>query len=357
MKMFIPAIMCCFLLSGCAEEQIIDRIKMIESIGYDSNGDTFKSSSAYADYEKNTRLRLFTSESQTFSGVWISLTAQSDDQVVLGQMRTIVISDKLARNGIQELFKGLLRDQFISNNANVLISIGDANELLTKNLQNPPFFLADMVKQNMDKGSTPFTNTHLMLDQYYGEGQDLFLPVVNIDKDDMIHMDGVGVFEKDKLRLLLTKKEAFFLKLLKDKPRTMMGYYEFLNDQNEKLHFKVIRGNCNFSLPAQDKVIVSLKLRTELRDIPITINAVDKSDFLDLKKQIEQHISEEINELLKKFQKNTVDPIGIGELFRSKGGTWNEQAFNTNSYANLKFEVNTEILITQTGVGIGAEQH
>jgi spore germination protein len=317
MKKFFTALFFCLLLSGCSEEKIIDRIKIIESIGYDTNGNTYKSSSSYAAFEKNLRLHLFTAESQTFSGVWISLTAQSDDQVVLGQMRTIVISEKLARKGIQELVKGLLRDQFISNNSHVLITNGDANEILTENLQNPPFFLSDLVKQNMAKGNTPFTNTHLMLDQYYGEGQDVFLPVVNKNKNGSLHLDGVGVFKKNKLRLLLNKKEALFIKLLKDKSRTMTGYYELQTDQNETIHFKILQGKCTFSTPRKDKVIISLKLKTELRDLPITISAIEKSDFLDLKKKIEQHISKELSELLKKLQLNTVDPVGFGELYRN----------------------------------------
>ncbi|MCZ8512746.1 Ger(x)C family spore germination protein [Paenibacillus filicis] len=357
MKMYVPTLFFCFLISGCAKEQIIDRIKIMDSIGYDMDGDTFRSSSSYAAYEKKTRLRLFTAESKTFKGVWIPFAAQSDAQVVVGQLRTFVISEKFARRSIQELASSLLRDPLVSNNATVLITKQKASEIVSDIARNPPFFLSDMVKQNMEDGNTPFTNTHQLLDQYYGEGQDVFLPVLNKNKNGLLQMDGVGVFKGDKLRLMLTDKEAFFLKLLKDKPGTMTGYYDFITEQKEKIAFKILQGKRNLSPKQHDKVVISLMLHIEPREIPKTKSIIDKSDFLDLKKQIEQHVSNEINVLLKTFQMNNVDPVGFGELFRSRERTWNEQEFSKKTYANLKFEVKTEITITQSGVGIGAEQH
>lgn len=357
MKMYAPILFFCVLISGCAKEQIIDRIKIIENVGYDMDGDTFRSTASIAAYEKNARLRLFTSESQTCPGVLGPFTAQSDNLVERGQLRTIVISEKFARRSIQELASTLLRDQFISNYATVLITKQEVSEIMSETVRHPPFFLSDMVKQNMENGNTPFTNTHQLLDQYYGEGQDVFLPVLNKNKNGVLQMDGVGVFKGDKLRLMLTDKEAFFLKLLKDKPRTMTGSYEFMTEQKEKINFKVLQGKRNLSPEPNDKVVITLTLQIDPRYIPKTKSVIDKSDYLDLKKQIEQHVSNEISVLLKTFQMNNVDPVGFGRLFRSRERTWNEQEFSKKTYPNLKFEVKTEITITQSGVGIGAEKH
>ncbi|MFC5447443.1 Ger(x)C family spore germination protein [Paenibacillus aestuarii] len=355
MKKFVSILLVCFLISGCARQEIIDRIKILQCVSFDVQGDLFKSSGAYASYQKKERLRLITAEAETFSGVWLPQNTKSDHQIVTGQIRTFVISEKFARKSIQALAMGLLRDQSVSNNVTIVISKQEISTIMSEALKNPPFYLSDLIKQNMEKGSTPLTNAHFMLDQYYGEGQDVYLPVVDQDEKGLIHMDGVGVFYEDKLRLLLTDKESFLLRLLKEKSKTMTGAYEFRGRENEVYNIRILHGKRNISYKEKDSVIISLKLYIQLKELPKAKNVIRKSDLLELQHDIEQHFTSEISDMLKKFQMNAVDPIGFGELYRSNHRNWNEQEYKNKTYPNIKFEVNSEVIISQTGVGIGAE--
>ncbi|MBP1963000.1 Ger(x)C family spore germination protein [Paenibacillus aceris] len=355
MKRYVSILLVCFLISGCAKQEIIDRIKIVQSVGFDVQGDIFKSSGTYASYQKKELLRLMNVEAQTFGGVWLPQNTKSDDQIVTGQIRTIVISEKFARKSIQPLAMSLLRDQVVSNNATIVISKQEVSTIMSEALKNPPFYLSDLIKQNMEKGNTPLTNAHSVLNQYYGEGQDVYLPVLDQDENGLIHLDGVGVFKEDKLRLLLTEKESLLLKLLKDKSKTMIGSYEFRRRENEPIYFKILYGKRNISHDQNDSVVISLKLHIQLRELPKTISSVSNSDLLDLKHDIEQHFTSEISDMLKKFQMNAVDPIGFGELYRSNHRNWNEQEYKNKTYPNIKFEVNSEIIISQSGVGVGAE--
>lgn len=355
MKKYVPALLVSILISGCAKQEIIDRIKILQSVGYDIQGDTFKTSASYASYKKQARLRLLTAEAQTFTGVWLPSNTKSDELVVFGQLRTMVISEKFARRSIQELADSLLRDPVISNTATVIIAKKEVSEIMSETLKNPPFYLSELIKQNMENGNTPSTNTHLMLDQYYGEGQDVYVPVLDRDENGVLRMDGAGVFKEDKLRLLLTDKEALFLKILKDKSKTMTGSYEFTTKQKEPIYLKILHGKRNISPEQNDTAVISLKLNINLRELPKGKSSVDKRDLHEIKQQIEQHIAGEISALLKKFQMNDVDPIGFGEIYRSKDRNWNEREFKNKTYPNITFEVNPEIIISQSGVGIGAE--
>lgn len=353
MKMHVGALCLCFLLSGCAKQQIIDKIKILQSIGYDIQGETFKSSASYSSYEKKARLQVLTAESQTFGGVHIALTTQSEDPIVIGQVRTCVISEKFARRGLQELASSFVRDPLVSSNAAVVITKQETSSILSETLKYPPYYLSDLVKQNMEYGNIPSTNIHLLLDQYFGEGQDVYLPMLNKDEKGAFHLEGVGVFKGDKLHLLLTNKEAFFLKILKDKSRTISSYYEFTSKQKEKIFFQILHEERKVSLQQNDRAVIFLKLIIDIREIP-NKSSVDKSDLLELKKQIENHFSKEITTMLEKFQNNNIDPIGFGELYRSKEKKWNQQEFSHTSYPKIKFEVDTEIVIQQSGVGISA---
>ncbi|KRE64116.1 Ger(x)C family spore germination protein [Paenibacillus sp. Soil750] len=355
MKMYVSILLVCFLLSGCAKRDIIDQIKIVQCLGFDVQGDTFKTSASYASYQKKERLRLMIAEAQTFSGIWIPHNKQSDEHIVSGQVRSLVISEKFARKSIQDLASSLLRDPVMSNNATIVITKQEVSTIMSETLKNPPFYLSDQINQNMKNGNTPLTNAHLLLDQYYGEGQDVYLPLLDQDKNGLFRLDGVGVFKEDKLRLLLNDKEALMLKLLKDKSKTMTGAYEFLGRENKPIYFKILHGKGSISHEQNDSVVISLKLHIQLRELPKTISSVSKSDLLELKHDIEQHFTSEISDMLKKFQINAVDPIGFGEIYRSKNRNWNELEYKNKTYPNIKFEVNSEINISHSGVGIGAE--
>ncbi|MEC0270975.1 Ger(x)C family spore germination protein [Paenibacillus anseongense] len=357
MKMSALALLVCILLSGCAKKEIIDRIKILQSVSLDvDQGETFKASASYASYKKNAQLQLLTAEAQTFSGVWLPHNMKSEELVVYGQLRGIVISEKLARRSIQELVSTLLVDPVISNNTFIVIAKKEVTSIISNGLKKPSFYMSELIKQNMNNGNTPSSNSHLLLDQYYGEGQDVYLPGLDLDDKGLLHLNGVGIFKGDKLRLWLTNQEAFFLKLLKDRSKTMTGSYEFSTKQKDTINMKILHGKRNISPKRNATAFISLKLQVNLKSLPKTKSPVVKSDLLEVKQQIENHFAGEVSDLLKKLQQNEVDPIGFGEIFRSKDRSWSEKEFMKNTYPNIKFEVKPEINILQTGVGISAEQ-
>ncbi|SDN43247.1 germination protein, Ger(x)C family [Paenibacillus sp. yr247] len=350
MKTYLPILFVCFLLSGCAQAQIVDRMKIIQSVGFDMHGDTIRGSHLYSAYEKKARLLLLTTEAQTIYGLLAPLTTQSDRPVASGQLRTFVISEKFARRGISELASALVLDPLVGSHSTVIITKQNASDILSEALKYPPFYLANLIKQNMENGNTPSTDIHIFLNQYFGEGQDVYLPILHKDPKGVLQMDGLGVFKEDKLKLTLTNKEGLYVKLLKDKTNIILGTYEFKSKQKDKISLKIIYGNRKITVQ-NEKAVLSLKLNIEMRDYPTSIKTSDKNQILELKKQIENNLTTEITNMLENFQKNNVDPIGLGDLNRSKQRNWNEQEFMNLIYPNMKFEVHIEIKILQLGVG------
>lgn len=352
MKRYVPLLFFCFLLSGCAKEQIIDRIKLIQSIGIDLHGDTLKVSGTYGAYEKKARLFLLVGEGKSFHEILTPFTSQSDHPIAIGQLQTLVISEKMARRGISEFASSIVRDPLISNRSALVLTTDQASDILAETLKYPPIYLSNLITQNMENGNIPYTNGHIFLDQYFGEGQDVFLPILGKDPKGVLQMDGVGVFHGDKLKLLLTNKKGLFIKLLKDdKVNIQSSTYNFKNDQNEQISFKIIYSKRKM-IVQNEKALISLKLDIDLGEYPETLKIFENNnDMLDLKKQIENNLAAEIKAMLENFQKNLVDPIGIGNLHRTRQRNWNEQKFTAQIYPNIKFDVQTEVTILSLGVG------
>ncbi|MBP3963144.1 Ger(x)C family spore germination protein [Paenibacillus lignilyticus] len=352
MRKYVLFLVLCLVLAGCAQEQIIDRIKLIESIGYDLQGEAYRISGTYCAYEKKVKLFLLEGEVHSFNEVLTSFTSQSDHPIAIGQLRTIVISERIAGRGITELANTLVRDPLISNRTTLVLTTNQADEILAESIKYPPVYLSNLLKQNMDTGNMPFTNGHIFLDQYFGEGQDVYLPIVVKGPKGVLQVDGVGIFLGDQLKLKLPNINGLFIKLLTtDKIGIQSGTYNFKNDQNKQITFKIISSKRKLTV-TNDKANISLKLNIDLGDYPVAMKVFENSnDMLALKKQIESNLSAEMRAMLELFQKNLVDPIGIGNLARSRERKWNERDFMTQHYPNLDFDVKTEVTILSLGVG------
>ncbi|WP_219837120.1 Ger(x)C family spore germination protein [Paenibacillus sp. R14(2021)] len=352
MKKYVPLLFCCFLLSGCAKEQIVDRIKLIQSVGNDLQGDTIKVSATYLAFEKKARLLLLEGKSKSFNEAFTPFASQTDHPIAIGQLQTLVINEKLARRGISDLASSIVRDPLISNRSTLVLTTGQASDILAETLKYPPAYLSNLIKQNMENENTPITNGHVFLDQYFGAGQDVFLPILIKDSKGILQMDGVGVFHGDQLKLLLTNKRGLFIKLLKeDKVEIHASRYTFKNDQNELISFKIIYSKPKITIQ-NEKAFISMKLDIDLGDYPATLNVFENNnDMLEVKKQIENHFTTEIKAMLEYFQTNHVDPIGIGSLDRTRHRDWNEQKFYARIYPKLKFDVRTQVKILSLGVG------
>ncbi|MBW7453764.1 Ger(x)C family spore germination protein [Paenibacillus sepulcri] len=351
MKGHILALFCCCLLSGCAQVRIIDRINIIQSMGVDIEGETYKMSASYPTYIKASRKQFvspLTAESKIIYGIFTAIAAKSSQPIEIGQMRTLVISEKFARGAIAELADIINRESIKSSNATIVITKQKASSIISESLKKPPFFLSELIEQNMYHGNTPMTNYHSFVNQYYGEGQDIYLPVINIDKG-LLHMDGVGVFKGEELKLWLTNEEGLYLKLLKDK--ALRGEYDFKTGPKEMYSFIILHGKRKIAIAQNGKATISLKLTIVPRQFPKKINIQKKDDFHEVKTQIEEKFASEIKTMLIHLQKNNVDPIGFGEQYRRQHRTYSENGFNETIYPNLDFEVKTKIIILHSGVG------
>ena len=68
-----------------------------------------------------------------------------------------------------------------------------------------------------------------------------------------------------------------------------------------------------------------------------------------IKKIIVEKINEGINNLLETFKENEVDPLGIGNIVRSKDKTWEKDAFY-ELYPTLPINVNVDLQIIHSGL-------
>jgi hypothetical protein len=165
----------------------------------------------------------------------------------------------------------------------------------------------------------------------------------------------MGIFKGDKLALRISDKETYLLKLMTD--RNKRGIYSFnlnMNGHQANIGVRTIYGKHKVKFIKEnlrEQVKVKLNLDVELDALPEWINLEKEKDLKLFKTALQKSISNEAESLLKDFQTNGVDPLGLGRMYKVNHRNFSEPSFYDRIYPNMTYDVNTKIVVRQTGVG------
>ncbi|WP_181873502.1 Ger(x)C family spore germination protein [Paenibacillus prosopidis] len=344
------------LITACGDQNIVNNIKLIQTVGYDAARNGIQSAALITNYEEvgKTKLEFFVTESNSMYDSMPRLNTKLDFPIEYGQLRMALFGETFARKGIETAITSLIRDPKISLRTHLGVADRDALEILnvTENKRDP-YFLFDMIKQNIRSGNFPLTNLHVTFFNFFGEGRDVFLPYFTVEHGE-IKIDGLALFKGDKFKTKISIREAFLLKMLLENskngsimvpvrgPNQNRGDYFLMNSIGSKSTFKVI------SIGPPACVSIHLKLDAQVRDVPKWINLASKDQRVWLEKMMEAYFEKEIQKFVSLCKRNNVDPVGFGDLIRSRSYKWDDRDFQDH-YEALKTTVSVNVTIVQTG--------
>ncbi|KAA0564600.1 Ger(x)C family spore germination protein [Bacillus sp. CH30_1T] len=338
-------------LAGCVPHNIINEVSLMHNVGYDKEEDMLKASVVYPNYAENNNPALITAAAKNPSSLQEELGHLSQFPFEIGQVRLIIFGDKLSRDGLADVLDTICKDPKIGI-IRIVITDGSPDLILSKTLNKSPLFLMNLIDKSIENEGIPESDLHVMYDQYFGSGIDMSLPNLIVDSKGNIKVDGMGIFKGDKLVLRISDKETFLLKLMTD--RNKRGVYSFtlnMNGHKANIGVRTIKGKHKVKVNLREQVKVSLNLDIELDSLPEWINLEKEEDLKLFNKALQKSISNEAELLLKDFQSNGVDPLGVGRMYKVNHRNFSKQSFYDRIYPNMTYDVSTKIVVRQTGVG------
>lgn len=354
-KSFLP-MMLCVCLTACGNATIVNKISLVQTVGYDSDGNGVRSAALIADYETKgaAALRLFETHSNTVLDTFPRINTKTNFPIEYGQMRMVIFGDSFARQGIEPVISSLSRSYKSSLRMHIGVADRDAADILNvKDNRQRQYFLSDMIAQNRKNGNIPSTNLYITLFNYYNEGRDPYLPYFILERGE-VKIDGLALFQHDKFKTSIGIKEAFVLKLLLENSKN--GSYTVpVRGPNQKreefILIQSIRSNADYAVigigpPAS--VSIRVKMDVKVRDVPQWLDLASQDQLVWLEKIIATHFEQEIRQLVSLCQRYRVDPLGLGDRIRSRSAKWDAQDF-LDHYEALNTTVSVKATIIQTG--------
>ncbi|WP_028611992.1 Ger(x)C family spore germination protein [Paenibacillus harenae] len=344
------------VLTGCSNEGVVDHIRILTVLGFDKSETGYTGSALYSDYGDQGKIKALQGKAKQTRLILNEMAFQSSQPIRMEKLRMLAFSKEVAKEGLAAFLKTICRDPLISNYMIMAVfddSIASVSESLAgKGSQELPY---NLLEQNMKLEMLPYSNLSTVLYDFYGTGRDFSVPYLRMNPKKEIEIAGYGIFKDDRLKLVLSPEEMPFFKLLLGD--AMRGDIPFIIRKGSKESpaiFTVNYGKQNKKVifnQNETRVSFTFVLDGMVNEYPEWFALDVEENTKSLIRQLEEQIQSRLMALQHKFENAKVDPLGIGDLVRSRLRSWNEQKFYAAEYEKVKFDFQFSTHLSKSGVG------
>lgn len=365
---FICILLTFLLLYGCADPKILERISLAVLIGYDiadENKITTTSALRTVNQELQSVVSIASKTDATSKGTRIRTSLDSSKKIVAGQLRVVLLGEKLAKAGVTEILHTLMMNSEISSSVYVAVAEGETKSMIDKKYEQISdigqhiFYLLD---HNVEEQFTLSSTLHEIMRDNYSPYNDMILPIIKQDEDD-VQINGAAIFNSDMMVGKLEPEDIFYVVLIREKFKagamqlTISGepFKTSSNKVPDQLPIAIdsINSKRKTILVNENSLEFDLNIKLEARILEVhsTINTEDDSIMTKLEKELTTKMESDINKLIKQTQVLNSDVLGFGEIYRATVGTtktaekeWKEK------YPKIKVNVHIDFTLLRNGV-------
>ncbi|MFC4598530.1 Ger(x)C family spore germination protein [Cohnella hongkongensis] len=295
-------------------------------------------------------------DGHTVDDAIMNLQQQISGRIFFGHLRVIVVSENIARLGMQNINDYFHRNPEVRRMAWMMICKGSAEKVMrvSPELERvPALYLMSTMDNAVKLGKFPENYVGMYWSNTVKRGQEGYLPYVEMKKQQSIEVKGIAYFKDDRLQGMTKPYQiASYMAIKGMNPAGYRGVVK-LGDDDGVMIFATSRDSSyklslrNGELHMKVSVFTEINLEEKMSE-GFTVST---SDFL---KQIEERnrtsFKQTIEGLIRDMQEKGTDIFGFGEYVRAKKpGYWNahirtksnwQQAFKE---LQVEVEVNTKI--------------
>lgn len=370
------------LLTGCWDRRELNELGITLAIGIDKVEDEYQVTAQVvvpSEISSKTStgrspVTLFQATGETVYEALRKITKISPRKIYPGHLRTLVLGEDIAEEGIAESLDLLSRDwEFRSDFFVVIAKDMTAGEVLnvTTTIENIPAnkmfntlktsqaswaatngFILDELIANLTSDGKEAVLTGILVtgEQKKGSSKQ---NVESITPPARIEYDELAVFKKDKLVGWLTEREARGYNAIVNEVQntvTVISCSEEGKATLEIIQFdSKIKGNINKGKPVVD---VNIKVKGNVGEVECQINLNDPQTIVELEKNTEKEMEESIKSTIETVQKQyKSDIFGFGNaIHRSNPKEWKKIKEQWDEeFPEMTANVKVDVKLVHTG--------
>ena len=294
----------------------------------------------------------------TLDDALMNLQQQVSGRLFFGHLRVIVVSEALARHGMQNLNDYLRRNPEVRRMAWMMVSKGSALKVMkaAPELERvPSLYLMSTLDNAVRLGKFPVNYVGMFWSNTSKKGQEAFLPYVEIRKEQNILLKGMAIFKND--NMVGTTMPFDIASYMVVKGLNPAGYRGIVpiggnpahtvtinaTSRKSKIKPSIRNGKPYFKVDVFTEISMEEKISEQFSvNSSGILTQIEDSNRKALKKACEN--------LIEKTQKEHSDIFGFGEYVRAKlPNYWNKKVITKEAWqemyadVDIEFNVNTRM--------------
>lgn len=318
---------------------------------------------------------VFSTRGRTLEEAFQNANTETPRILFLSHTRVIIISEKVAREGVGPIIDFYLRQADNRETADVLLTKGDARKMLEVLIPlekipgnamdrlimvgdtNLSFVQRIKLHDFISDMTTPPINAILPEIRISGEPseQNSLEAVQKTRSTAVIKLGDMGIFKKDKLLGWLNRKESTGLAWMSDEVRQAVVVFPCPGNGAMQSSFGVERSSTKRTVHEKNGKLsfgVEIKAEGSLSETACKLDMSKPESITKLEKQIEGQIKKDAEAAFIKTQTMKADPYGFGDLFHKKyprkwkslSGKWEE------AISDADLNVKVHVSMRRTGL-------
>ncbi|NTU27431.1 Ger(x)C family spore germination protein [Bacillus tequilensis] len=362
----------CMFLAGCWDRTEINDIAFVVSSAIDKKKDQYRiamqiplvgqlggqtgggggtagSETWYVDSASGTTIREANNKLQTS----LSRTINTSHR------RTVVIGEAMAREGVAPVFDILSRNPQNRLTVLILISQGEARDILNTDVQLEQF-PAEMIRELAIMASKRPVFLSRFMSDLLEKGSDPYAPVITGSKTkpggkgkSNLKIDGLAIFKKDKLVDIFKDDHMTAAQILLNQARQPEFILDLPN-QMGKASIQLQQSKASFHAAEKNgKLSMTIEVRAKgiIMENQSTYETRENDQFYIIQKALNRAVKENVISTVHRLQKLEADPAGFQDQTIRSMDTKNLQEMKWEKvYKDMEIHVIPIVTIEQGGV-------
>lgn len=363
-------------LSGCNYREL-DKIAITVGCGLEKVDDGYKITVQIADTQKQgnsnsstspVRFKNYTYTDRTIHEAARGILTKLPKKAYTKHMQILVIDEKIANNGINEIIDFWFREVELRNDFYVFVSKNstpiEVLGVLTQIYPINSVGIRNLIENNFKYlGGTVLTTFDDLTSSYISKTKEIILPTIMVlgkdgnKKDNLessipeslISLNETAYFRDNKLVGYLDKKQTIYYNLVKNALKTSIISYEC--DKDKFVTFEIIENKTDIDI-VKNKPEVNIKVQAKgnLTSIMCEYDISKNDGIKMIEKEGSLEIKKQIDSLFKLSKDNKTDIFSIRNIYYKHNNKYYKNISNYNDFFdNLKVNVDVKLNIFEKG--------
>ena len=370
-KIFLISILL-FLLTGCWNYRELNDYAIVTSMAIDYSDNKYEvsllfSSSKKTDKEQDSIITVYSDKGNSIYEAIKNISLSIPKEIYLSHLSTVIISEDLARKGINPLLDYLLREPQSHQNFYIII----AKDTKAKNILSILAPLSDYPSQNItsnikiteqlqgritdanfnkfvskiiQKGINPISNSIILIgDEEEGTKKE---EQENSITGAQTKLDTIGIFKDDKLIDWADISESIGINMLLGDVKVL--YFDLPCENNKTV---ITTNSYNIKNKVEkNKITINITAKGMINEVGCNLDLQNYKVIDKLQEEAKDKMEEYVYKALNKAKKLKTDIFGYGNMIYKKYPHYFNSIDNWDEYfSNLDFTINVDFKLKEKG--------